>query len=92
VYTFQKKKRKGCFKQIDSFWDDSTKTKVKNWREDEFSANAHFGLEMWMRNNWQLWCGSRLSKYFNELGIYHSDDISGIISDSYYRYLTGQEI
>jgi hypothetical protein len=81
-----------CFKQIDSFWDDSTKVKVKQWTEDEFSANAHFGFGMWMRNNWQLWGGSRLSKYFNNLGIYHPDDISGIILDSYHRYLTGKEI
>ena len=47
---------------------------------------------MWIRNNWGLWKGSRLSKFFNEKGIYHPDDMSGIILDSYYRYLTGQEI
>ena len=81
-----------CFEQIDSFWDDSTKTQVKNWSEDEFSANAHFGFGMWMRNNWGLWGGSRLSKYFNDLGIYHPDDMSGIVLDSYHRYLTGREI
>ncbi len=81
-----------CFKQIDSFWDDSTKVKVKQWSEDEFSGRAHMGFGMWMRNNWQLWGGSRLSKYFNDLGIYHPDDMSGIILDSYHRYLTGKEI
>jgi hypothetical protein len=57
-----------CFNQIDSFWNDSTKLKVKQWTEDEFSARVHFGFGMWMRNNWQLWGGSRLSKYFNDLG------------------------
>jgi len=36
--------------------------------------------------------GSRLSKYFNNLGIYHPDDMSGIILDSYHRYLTGKKI
>jgi uncharacterized C2H2 Zn-finger protein len=45
-----------------------------------------------MRNNWQLWGGSRLSKYFNDKGIYHPDDMSGIILDSYHRNLNGQEI
>ena len=54
-----------CFVQIDSFWDDSMKTQVKNWSEDEFSANTHFGFGMWIRNNWGLWGGSRLSKYFS---------------------------
>jgi hypothetical protein len=81
-----------CFKQIDSFWNDSTKLKVKQWTEDEFSARVHFGFGMWMRNNWQLWGGSRLSKYFNDLGVNHPDDMSGIILDSYHRYLNQKEI
>ena len=81
-----------CFKQIDSFWNDSTKTQVKQWTEDEFSGRVHHGFGTWIRNNWQLWGGSRLSKYFNEMGIYHPDDMSGIILDSYHRYLIGKEI
>ena len=81
-----------CFRQIDSFWNDSTKLKVKQWSEDEFSARAHLGFGMWMRNNWQLWAGSRLSKYFNDLGVNHPDDMSGIILDSYHRYLNENEI
>ena len=81
-----------CFTQIDGFWNDSTKTEVKSWSEDEFIANTHFGLGMWMRNNWQLWGGSRLSKYFNELGIFHPDDMSSIILTGYHRYLNGEEI
>ncbi len=81
-----------CFKQIDSFLDDSIKVQVKQWTEDEFSGRAHFGIGLWMRNNWQLWGGSRLSKYFNDLGIYHPDGMSGIILDSYHRYLTGKDI
>lgn len=81
-----------CFDQIDSFWDDSTKTKVKNWTEDEFSARVHLGFGRWMRNNWRLWGGSRLSKYFNEKGISHPDDMSGIILTSYHRYLNEEKI
>lgn len=81
-----------CFKQIDSFWDDSTKVKFKQLTEDGFCANAHFGLGMWMRNNWQLWSGSRLSKYFNSYEIYHPDDMSGIILVSYCRYLNNKAI
>lgn len=90
--TYIPKDLEDCFKQIDTFWSDSTKLKVKQWTEDEFSARAHFGFGMWMRNNWQLWVGSRLSNYFNEKGIYHPDDMSGIILDSYHRYLTGKEV
>lgn len=81
-----------CCRQIDSFLSDSMKAKAKQWTENEFSSRAHMGLGMWMRNNWQLWGGSRLSKYFNLLGIYHPDDMSGFILDSYHRYLTGNAI
>jgi len=81
-----------CFKQIDNFWSDSTKNMVKSWTENEFLTNTHFGFGMWIRNNWYLWGGSRLSKYFNDMGIFHSDDMSSIILKSYYRYLTGEKI
>lgn len=81
-----------CFKQIDGFWTDSVKTEIKNMNEAEFTINAHFSFGMWIRNNWGLWSGSRLSKYFADLGIFHPDDMSDIILTSYYRYLTGQEI
>lgn len=81
-----------CFKQIDNFWSDSTKNGVKRMTEKDFTARAHLGFGTWMRNNWQLWAGSRLSKYFNDKGIYHPENISGIILTSYYRHLTGQAV
>ena len=51
----------------------------------------HLGLGMWLRNNWGLWSNERLSKYFAEIGIYHPDDMSCIILDSYWRYLNGAD-
>jgi hypothetical protein len=81
-----------CFHQINLFWNDSTKLEVKKLTEKEFLGNTHFGLGMWMRNNWGLWSGSRLSEYFNNLEIYHPDDMSGIILTSYYRFLIGEEV
>ena len=77
---------------MDSFWADSIKTQIREMTEDEFTAKAHFGIGMWLRNNWRLWGDSRLSKYFNDLGIFHPDDMSGIILTSYHRYLLGQDI
>ncbi len=49
------------------------------------------GLGMWMRNNWGLWRGKELAIYFNSIGIYHPDDMSGIILTSYYRELYGKD-
>ncbi|MFH0895603.1 MAG: DUF6794 domain-containing protein [Bacteroidota bacterium] len=81
-----------CFRQIDGFWPDSVKKEVKKMSELEFAANCHMGFGMWMRNNWQLWGGSRLSKYFHDAGVHHPDDMSGIILKNYHRHLTGKKI
>lgn len=52
----------------------------------------HMSMGLWMRNNWGLWAGSRLAKYFNGIGIFHPDDMSGIILDSFWRHLNAQPI
>lgn len=84
---------KDCFKSLDKIYPDSVKIEIATITESEYSSRNHlFGIGMWMRNNWQLWGGSRLSKYFNQIGIYHPDDMSGIIMDSYHRYLKNEEI
>lgn len=81
-----------CFVQLNFFWEDSTQKKIKSWSEREFTGKLHLGFGMWMRNNWQLWGGSRLSEYFDDLGISHPDDMTGIILVSYHRRLNGKEI
>jgi hypothetical protein len=43
------------------------------------SAVFHFGPGMALRNRWKLWEESPLSKWFNGIGIFHADDMSGII-------------
>lgn len=76
-----------CIGRIDAMWNDSTKQKVKGWTEEEFSGGAHLGFGTWMRNNWQLWAGSRLSSFFNALGVHNPEDMTGIILTSYHRHL-----
>lgn len=81
-----------CFKQLGVILEDSLIKKIEGMTEDEFVGNAHFGLGMWLRNNWQLWGGGRLAYYFNDMGIHHPDDMSGIILTSYHRHLKGEDI
>ena len=81
-----------CIAQIDKLWNDSTKLEVKKMSEDEFIGTSHFGIGLWIRNNWNLWRNFRLTVYFNNLEIYHPDDMSSIILKSYYRYLNNQDI
>lgn len=58
---------------------------IDNAQEDDM-IQLHSNLGRWLRNNWGLWHGSNLSKYFNSLGITHADDMSGIILTSFWRY------
>ncbi len=77
--------------QLDKILHDTTKQKILAMTEDQFIASSHMDLGMSIRNNWGLWKGGQLSKYFNSIGIYHPDDMSGIILTSYYRQLHGQD-
>lgn len=80
-----------CFVQLEKILKpDDIKTMRGGTEKD--MAKYHFGLGMWMRNNWGFWRGSRLAKWFNGLGIKHPDDMSGIILDSFWRHLNGNDI
>ena len=78
--------------EIDGFYSDSIKNGIIKMEEGEFIGEYHMGTGLWIRNNWNLWKGSRLSRYFKRHGIKHPDDMSVIILTSYYRQLRGQEI
>jgi hypothetical protein len=77
--------------QLQKVHSDSLKQRIAAQTEAEFTAGAHFGVGMWMRNNWGLWRGGPLAQHFHTLGIYHPDDMSGIILTCYYRTLRGQD-
>jgi hypothetical protein len=51
----------------------------------------HLSLGMWMRNNWGLWGGSRLYKYFQGKGLRDPEDMSSIVLFYYYDWLTGKK-
>jgi hypothetical protein len=74
-----------CFRELDKRLrpDD-----IEKKRKGEIEAiSLHHGFGTGLRNSWGLWAGSRLAKYFNAMGIFHPDDMSGIILESYVRYL-----
>lgn len=75
--------------------DSLTSPKFKQYLEcveEDALINFHFGLGMWLRNNWGLWAGSELNTYFQERDIFHPDDMSSIIITSYYRYIHQKEL
>ena len=77
---------------LDILLGASLEAKYEEYKKEDFNGLYNFTFGMWIRNNWQLWNGSRLSKYFNSLGIYNADDMSSIILDSYKRHLQMKEI
>lgn len=61
-------------------------------QENDFLCELHFDIGMKLRNDWELWHGSSLAKWFNEKGIYHADDMSSIILLAYYRKVNNKDI
>lgn len=60
----------------------------------ESTDGLHFGLGMYLRNEWGLWYPehSRLAKHFVRIGIDHADDMSSIIFESLHRKLNNLPI
>ena len=75
-----------CFRELETMLPPSLIMRIKLGPEGNM-IKYHHGLGMWIRNYWGLWQGSRLATYFNDLGIFHPDDMSGIILDSFWRHL-----
>jgi len=81
------------FKTLDNLYDDSTKVKISKLSETEYvSGNYRSGMGLWMRNNWQLWAGSRLSGFFQDNRISNPEAISVVLLESYHRYLNHKDV
>ena len=79
-----------CFVELNRMLHPKFIEKLKSGEES--AIDQHFGLGLWIRNNWGLWANLRLNRYFHEKGIFHPDDMSGIILTSYLRHLNNQPI
>lgn len=56
-------------------------------------GSFHNSIGRAMRNDWGLWDqNSEISQWFLSIGIWHADDMSGIILDSFRRRLIGLDI
>lgn len=81
-----------CFKQLNMLLSYTERKEFTAKSEERVIGVYHMGLGLWMRNNWGLWRGSRLSSYFNELGVTHPDNMSSVIITSYHRHLNGKDL
>lgn len=77
--------------QLDILLTKEDKKNIFDVTENDYITNSHFSIGIWIRNNWGLWAGQELAKYFNRLGINYPDEMSGIILRCYYRHIHNQD-
>lgn len=82
-----------AIKSLNQIYSDSAKVEITKLTEKDYVyGNYRLGIGLWMRNNWQLWGGSRLSQYFRDNKINHPESMSVVILESYYRTLKNEDI
>lgn len=80
------------FLYLDKVFDDTSKYSFMMFPRSTAAIMQHFGLGMWIRNNWGLWNHGYLYQYFKNQGLNNPDDISHIILLSYHCYLNHEPI
>lgn len=80
-----------CLVELDKLLTEIDKKEMRALARREDMISYHLGLGMWIRNNWGLWGGSRLQKYFRERGINHPDEMSSVVLYHYYDWLSGKK-
>lgn len=74
-----------------SLMDGESKQAILDTPNQEGMSKFHFMAGMGVRNYYGLWQSNGLTKYFNEkLGIYHADDMSGILFEALWNRIHEQ--
>lgn len=76
------------FLELNKKVDESSKAKFKSLTEAEATSKLFFSLGRWMTHNWGLYEGSRLSKYLQDMGIHHPDNMVKFLITAYHRSIT----
>jgi hypothetical protein len=77
----------GCFRELDIMLPPSMRENIRACEEVNLFRH-HFGLGMWMRNNWGLWSAeSLLKQYFDRQEINDADNASSTILAAYRQHL-----
>lgn len=76
--------------EMDKLLSEIDKKEMRELRSRDEMIRHHLGLGTWMRNNWRLWGGSRLQKYFSDRGVTHPEGMSSVILYHYHDWLHGR--
>jgi hypothetical protein len=80
-----------CFIELDKLLSEVDKKEMRELKSRDDMIKYHMGLGMWMRNNWGLWGGSRLQKYFGDRKVHHPDSMSSVVLYHYFDWLNGSK-
>jgi len=80
-----------CFVELDRLLSEIDKNEMRALPKQRDMIQYHLSLGMWMRNNWGLWGGSRLYKYFQDKALTDPEEMSSIVLFYYYDWLTGKK-
>jgi hypothetical protein len=80
-----------CFIELDKLLSEIDRKEMQALPKRDDMIGYHFSLGMWMRNNWVLWGGSRLQKYFIDKGVTDPEEMSTIILYHYHDWLNGKK-
>ena len=80
-----------CLKELSYLVESYDSNKFLN--DKDIITKLHFGLGMNIRNEWGMWDDSSdLYKWFSRNGIFHPDDMSSIVFESFIRKLKKEPI
>ncbi|WP_214229574.1 DUF6794 domain-containing protein [Pedobacter sp. B4-66] len=82
---------RACFIELDKKLEPEVVLKLNALKSAGEMGLYHFGMGMWMRNNWGLWSGSRLSAYMTQRGFRDPDSMSNEILRYYYYWFKGNK-
>lgn len=72
--------------------DAASLAEIRSSKDEQSMIRLHHGLGRGLRNEWGLWSGSPLAKFFEARGVLHPDDMSGIVLTSLWRKVHGAPI
>lgn len=83
------KNLRDAFAELDKMLNPALKEEFRKRPPRDVATEHHqSGLGLWIRNNWGLWAESRLHNNLRGVGLFHPDDMSSFLIESYCRYLT----
>ena len=80
-----------CFVELDKQLPEIDRNEMRALPTRDKMILYHFSLGTWIRNNWGLWGGSRLQKYFTDRGVNHPDGMSSVILYYYHDWLNDKK-